>query len=224
MTEEKPPEEGKGKYDEQAPLFPAVEARLEDAMRQEKAKAVEATKDAAGGTIPTKPVAQMSRNELVREITRLNRVIDKADFAGLVDRALQRREALKDVPKLLHKEAFMLMRYVSEGGTEVINIWNSRDGVTPFVCYVNGMKFQHEVGKDMGPYLDRPNECDAQWETRTVRQMMEAWHRTVSRALIAGKIQPAQADKIRDDPDVARSWHLHIGLRDVNTGKFSDDF
>jgi len=36
-------------------------------------------------------------------------------------------------PKLLHREAFMLMIYRSEDGRHVETLWNSRDGVTPFI-------------------------------------------------------------------------------------------
>ncbi|MFN6572394.1 hypothetical protein [Dendronalium sp. ChiSLP03b] len=35
-----------------------------------------------------------------------------------------------------HKEAFCLMKYAAEDGSEVEWIWNSRDGVTPF-CVSN---------------------------------------------------------------------------------------
>lgn len=35
-----------------------------------------------------------------------------------------------------HKEAFCLMKYATEDGSEVEWIWNSRDGVTPF-CVAN---------------------------------------------------------------------------------------
>lgn len=33
----------------------------------------------------------------------------------------------------VHGEAFMLMRYRSDDGTELETVWNSRDGVTPFI-------------------------------------------------------------------------------------------
>jgi hypothetical protein len=33
----------------------------------------------------------------------------------------------------LHSEAFCLMKYATKDGTEVEYIWNSRDGVTPFI-------------------------------------------------------------------------------------------
>lgn len=43
-----------------------------------------------------------------------------------------------------HGEAFMLMKYRSEDGTETETLWNSRDGVTPFmISSKNGKMMQH---------------------------------------------------------------------------------
>lgn len=39
-----------------------------------------------------------------------------------------------------HKEAFCLMKYRSDDGTEEEMIWNSRDGVTPFVITLRSGK------------------------------------------------------------------------------------
>lgn len=39
-----------------------------------------------------------------------------------------------------HREAFCLMRYRSDDGTEEEIIWNSRDGVTPFVITLRSGK------------------------------------------------------------------------------------
>ena len=36
-------------------------------------------------------------------------------------------------PQYKHNEAFCLMRYGSDDGTEIEVLWNSRDGVTPFM-------------------------------------------------------------------------------------------
>lgn len=35
--------------------------------------------------------------------------------------------------KYLHGEAFCLMKYQTDDGTETETLWNSRDGVTPFI-------------------------------------------------------------------------------------------
>lgn len=43
-----------------------------------------------------------------------------------------------------HAEAFAVMRYVSDDGTESEMVWNSRDGVTPFVISLkSGKAAQH---------------------------------------------------------------------------------
>jgi hypothetical protein len=41
-----------------------------------------------------------------------------------------------------HAEAFAVMRYVAAGGKHEL-IWNSRDGVTPFVTRIDGVDLQH---------------------------------------------------------------------------------
>lgn len=45
--------------------------------------------------------------------------------------------------KYNHAEAFCLMEYVSDDGTEKEVIWNSRDGVTPFVITLKSGKTAH---------------------------------------------------------------------------------
>lgn len=46
--------------------------------------------------------------------------------------------------KHVHAEAFCLMKYVSDDGTEEEVLWNSRDGVTPFVITLrSGMQATH---------------------------------------------------------------------------------
>lgn len=41
-----------------------------------------------------------------------------------------------------HKEAYCLMLYASQDGHKE-QIWNSRDGVTPFVIFLNGREMRH---------------------------------------------------------------------------------
>jgi hypothetical protein len=44
----------------------------------------------------------------------------------------------------LHTEAFCLMKYATKDGSEVEYIWNSRDGVTPFMVHSrSGAEMQH---------------------------------------------------------------------------------
>jgi hypothetical protein len=46
-----------------------------------------------------------------------------------------------------HAEAFRLMTYVSDDGTETEQIWNSRDGVTPFVISLRSGKAATHTGR-----------------------------------------------------------------------------
>lgn len=44
-----------------------------------------------------------------------------------------------------HKEAFCIMQYRSKDGTEAEQLWNSRDGVTPFgITSCNGKQMYHD--------------------------------------------------------------------------------
>lgn len=44
----------------------------------------------------------------------------------------------------IHKEAFCLMKYAARDGSEVEWIWNSRDGVTPFIVHSRaGVEMSH---------------------------------------------------------------------------------
>lgn len=51
-----------------------------------------------------------------------------------------------------HQEAFCHMRYRSDNGQDEVSIWNSRDGVTPFVITIPGTDKQ---GKHIEWHLDR---------------------------------------------------------------------
>lgn len=42
-----------------------------------------------------------------------------------------------------HREAFALMQYESDDGSSCRLIWNSRDGVTPFVVTIDGVEYRH---------------------------------------------------------------------------------
>lgn len=47
--------------------------------------------------------------------------------------------------KFAHKEAYCLMTYRQKGKhpADSLRIWNSRDGVTPFIIHVQGVEMQH---------------------------------------------------------------------------------
>ncbi len=51
---------------------------------------------------------------------------------------------VNDTISFQHKEAFCLMKYASDGGRTVEWIWNSRDGVTPFIVMsLDGIEMLH---------------------------------------------------------------------------------
>jgi hypothetical protein len=59
--------------------------------------------------------------------------------------------------------------------------------------------------------------------TRTDRELMECWERLMDRAVATGRMEPEKATALRGDMRVAESWHLRIGLRDLATGRFTDE-
>lgn len=42
-----------------------------------------------------------------------------------------------------HPEAFCLMLYQGTESKRVIDIWNARDGVTPFIAFIDGEEYAH---------------------------------------------------------------------------------
>ena len=52
-------------------------------------------------------------------------------------------------PKYAHGEAFCIMTYQSKDGRTQKIFWNSRDGVTPFIVFLDDVELQHiEWGRD----------------------------------------------------------------------------
>lgn len=121
----------------------------------------------------------------------------------------------------------MLMTYVRvEGeGPDQLLVWNSRDGVTPFVVNIGASKYQHAVSSMQGPHFDLPRDLlpTHKWVTRTDREVLEAWHRTMDKAVELGKIELDKAEAMRDNLEVAESWHYRIGLVNLATGRFTDE-
>lgn len=166
-----------------------------------------------------KGLAAQSKKDLAREVVRLR---------GLVKTIKEATSRVRPSgPEFGHAEAFMLMTYVRvEGeGPGRLLVWNSRDGVAPFVVSLGTSKYQHVVSSTQGPYFDLPRELGPthKWVTRTDREVLEAWHRTMDKAVELGKIEPGKAEAVRDNLDVAESWHYRIGLVDLATGRFTDD-
>lgn len=164
-----------------------------------------------------KNLAAASKKQLAREVVRLRAMVKVVQNAT--------RNARIDGHRFGHAEAFMLMTYKEVGGEGSILVWNSRDGVTPFVINIGAKKYQHEIPLQQGPFFDLPREHSVShvWVTRTDAQVLEAWHRTMDRAVELGKIEPEKATGMRDNLEVAESWHYRIGLRNLETGRFTDE-
>jgi hypothetical protein len=66
------------------------------------------------------------------------------------------------MPEYQHGEAFCLMAYRADDGTEEETIWNSRDGVTPFVITLRSGKTATHVDwhrdRRVPDYQPRPGE------------------------------------------------------------------
>lgn len=164
-----------------------------------------------------KNLAAASKKQLAREVVRLRAMVKVIQNAT--------RNVRIDGHRFGHAEAFMLMTYREVDGDSTLLVWNSRDGVTPFVINIGAKKYQHDIPLQQGPFFDLPREHAVAyvWVTRTDAQVLEAWHRTMDKAVEMGKIDPDKAASMRDNLEVAESWHYRIGLRNLETGRFTDE-
>jgi len=164
-----------------------------------------------------KNLATASKKQLAREVVRLRAMVKVIQNAT--------RNVRIDGHRFGHAEAFMLMTYKEVDGDGQLLVWNSRDGVTPFVINIGSKKYQHDIPRQQGPFFDLPREHAVThvWVTRTDTQVLEAWHRTMDKAVEMGKIDPDKAASMRDNLEVAESWHYRIGLRNLETGRFTDE-
>lgn len=163
-----------------------------------------------------KNLAAASKKQLAREVVRLRAMV----------KVIQELTDLRiDGHRFGHAEAFMLMTYREVDGDGTLLVWNSRDGVTPFVINIGAKKYQHDIPLQQGPFFDlsREHAVTHVWVTRTDAQVLEAWHRTMDKAVEMGKIAPDKAASMRDNLEVAESWHYRIGLRNLETGRFTDE-
>lgn len=174
-------------------------------------------------------LAHQGKKDLAREVVHLRAVVKT------IKEATKRVEP--NTPDFQHGEAFRLMLYVETNlptpanpgprrpeNPKRILVWNSRDGVTPFILHLNGCAYEHEI-KEMGktPAFDLPASAEYKWVTRTEREIKEAWGRTLDRAVKIGKIDADKADAQRNNLEAARSWNYGIGLVDLATGRYTDE-
>lgn len=178
--------------------------------------------DDFGSGREVKNLAAQSKKNLAREVIRLRNMLQaiKGSAREMASAAIANQ--------FQHREAFSLMTYVQQDvpegiAGEVIYVWNSRDGVTPFTLHIGDKKFQHDLKQMTGPIFDLPTQATHKWETRTDAKMLEALGRTLDVAVKLGRIEPDKADAMRGNTEVAESWNYRIGLRDLVTGNYTDE-
>lgn len=167
-----------------------------------------------------KGLAAQGKKDLAREVVRLRALVKTI------------KQATENVdpsqPNFQHAEAFRLMTYIQTNAEkpdapEVLKVWNSRDGVTPFIVHIGGKTFEHHLQGMTGPLYDLPASATHKWVTRTEAETMAAWRRTLDRAVASGRLEPDKAELQRDNLSAAQSWHYGIGLVSVVSGRFTDE-
>ena len=77
-------------------------------------------------------------------------------------------QPLNQAPSYRHGEAYCWMYYSSKDGTIGRWIYNSRDGVTPFICYMDGVELTHgQWNKDLRAPNYQPKTGDLVWRDMT---------------------------------------------------------
>lgn len=178
--------------------------------------------DDFGSGREVKSLAAQSKKNLAREVIRLRNMLQaiKGSAREMAGAAIANQ--------FKHREAFALMTYVQQDvpegvAGEVIYVWNSRDGVTPFTLHIGDKKFQHDLKQMTGPIFDLPARATHKWETRTDAKTLEAMGRTLDLAVKLGRVEADKADAMRGNLEVAESWNYRIGLRDLATGNYTDE-
>lgn len=167
-----------------------------------------------------KGLASQGKKDLAREVVRLRALVKTIKKATA---AVQPGSAT-----FQHAEAFRLMEYTQTNATEgeqpeVLEVWNSRDGVTPFIVHIGGKSYRHNVQAMRGPVFDLPPEATHKWVTRTDAETLTAWRRTLDKAVEQGKLDPDKAELQRDNLEAAVSWNYRIGLVSISSGRFTDE-
>jgi hypothetical protein len=99
-----------------------------------------------------------------------------------------------------HSEAFCVMTYRSDDGTESEQLWNSRDGVTPFVISLRSGKQATHV--DWQADIRMPEDWKPPFDMRYFADL------TPERAVIIAK---ANVARWLTDRDMAETLNRHYG-------------
>lgn len=166
-----------------------------------------------------KGLASQGKKDLAREVVRLRALVKTIKKAT---QAVQPGAAT-----FQHVEAFRLMTYkqtnAAEGEVgEVLTVWNSRDGVTPFIVHIGPRSYQCSDPQGAVHY-DLPAGATHKWVTRTDAETLTAWRRTLDKAVEQGKLDPDKAELQRDNLEAAVSWNYRIGLVSISSGRFTDE-
>lgn len=92
---------------------------------------------------------------------------------------------MKNENRISHSEGYCHMLYMAEDGSDEISIWNSRDGVTPFMVTIEDKVYQH-VGWNGDVYDAQymPKEGDYIFVDMSFEKLLEIrlqwWDRCVS--------------------------------------------
>lgn len=169
-----------------------------------------------------KGLAAQGKKQLAREVVHLRALVKTVKLAIA--------NVKPGAPTFGHAEAFRLMAYVQTNAVEgeepeTLMVWNSRDGVTPFIVHIGGRSYQHTVRGMEGPFYDLPRDRPVthKWVTRTDAEVLAAWRRTLDRAVEQGKLEPDKAELQRDNLEAAESWNYRIGLVSLTSGRFTDE-
>lgn len=166
-----------------------------------------------------KGLASQGKKDLAREVVRLRALVKTIKKATAT---VQPGSAT-----FQYAEAFRLMEYTQTNAAEgeqpeVLMVWNSRDGVTPFIVHIGARSYRST--RPLGEvHFDLPPAATHKWVTRTDAEVLTAWRRTLDKAVEQGKLDPDKAELQRDNLEAAVSWNYRIGLVSVSSGRFTDE-
>lgn len=116
----------------------------------------------------------------------------------------------------MYSEAFMLMKYRTEDGTEKELIWNSRDGITPLTVHSKTGKLMTHVEWEKDEYLPtyQPKPGDRMFVTLTpesarkyAEQMVERWWDSPDFHTSNGNKYETKEEAIKDaTSDLLKQW------------------
>lgn len=97
-----------------------------------------------------------------------------------------------------HREGFCLMLYQGKESQRVVDIWNSRDGVTPFMCWFEGEEYRHIAFQfDRCVPNHRPRPGDYFWRNMTYDEALVMATQRVDR--MSPELSPREREDVIED-------------------------